>query len=134
MPNRSTRRRAPSSRPPPIAVSSSICASRSRTVRGRAAVEVVVTCELEAEGYGRGLLAAPQHDGMVVALLHSPQIKRVAVLCANQIAQAIHIKAAGADQVAHRKFNVAGAHDVEWRIEHSGTEGHWRFLWRWVLL
>ena len=40
------------------------------------AVEVVLARHLEAEGVGRRLLGLAQHDGMVVALLHRPQMGR----------------------------------------------------------
>jgi len=57
-------------------------------------VEVLLARDLEADGVGLGRLAPAQHDRVVVALLDRAQIERVRLLGADQIAEAIHIKAA----------------------------------------
>ena len=91
------------------------------------AVEIVLARQLEAERLGRRLLALAQHDRMMVALLDRPQIERVRLLGADQIAQAIDVKGAGAGEVAHGQFHVAGAHDVERRAEDGLADGHCGF-------
>src|SRR5205085_3636453 len=65
-----------------------------------------------------------QHDGVMVALLDAAQIERVTVLVGNNVAEAIHIERARAQDVGDAELDVARAHDVERRIEHGIAEGH----------
>src|SRR5699024_867932 len=71
-----------------------------------------------------------QHDGMVVALLDCPQIKRAGLLGTDQIAQAIDIKRPRPGEVAHGQFHVARTHHVERRVENGAADGHCGLLWR----
>src|SRR3954462_9819953 len=61
----------------------------------------------------------------MVALLDGAQIKRVLVCVGHDIAKAIDIERARPIEVRHAEFDMAGAHDVERRIEDRIAEGHW---------
>ena len=94
-------------------------------------VEIVFARHLEAERAAARLDRLAQHDRVVIALLDGPQIERVRRLVADQVAQAIDIKGAGAAKVAHAELDMARAHDVERGIGDRRANGHgvlWRFL------
>jgi hypothetical protein len=51
-------------------------------------------------------------------------MERAGPFGADQIAQAVDIEGAGAGEVAHNKFDMTGAHHVEWRIGDRLANGH----------
>ena len=61
---------------------------------------------------------------MMIALLDRAKVKHAARFGADQIAEAIHIKAAGPGEVADREFHMAGAYDIERRIELRLADRH----------
>jgi hypothetical protein len=91
---------------------------------GGGAIEILFARELEAEHGNVRLARLPQHDRMMVAFFHPAQIERVGTLIAREQPQTIDIKCARTGDIAHAKFDVAGAHDIERRIEIGFADRH----------
>ena len=63
---------------------------------------------------------------MMVALLDAAQVKRILGLIADQKPEAIDIEGARAAEIAHAELDMAGAHDVEGRVENRVADRHGR--------
>ena len=91
---------------------------------GGGTVDILLARKLEPERAHVGLARTPQDEGVVVALLDAAQVERILGFVAHQKAKAIDIEGARARKIAHAKLNVAGAHDVERRIEDRVADRH----------
>src|SRR5581483_3539125 len=95
---------------------------RPEEVRGL--VEVLLVADLESHMVRERFAALSEHERVMLALLHGPQIERVPVLVLEAQAERAGIEVAGATQVSDAQRNVACAHDVERRIEDVLGHGH----------
>ena len=88
------------------------------------AVEVVFAAELETQSPHIGLARAPQHQRMMIALLDAAQIERVLGLVADQKPEAIGVEGTRPRKIGDAQLDMAGAYDVERRIEDRIADGH----------
>ncbi len=88
------------------------------------AVEVLLARHLESEGVHGGLARPVQDDRVMIALLDRPQIDGVLGLVRHQQPEAVDVEGARTGEVAHAELDVAGAHDVEGRIENGLADRH----------
>ncbi|ENN88749.1 hypothetical protein RHSP_43422 [Rhizobium freirei PRF 81] len=90
----------------------------------RCLVEILVAEDLEAEVAGFRLIGFLEHDAVMAALLHCPEIDRIRGLVRHLQAERIDIEGARLGKIGDAEFDMAEAHDVEGRIEIGFRQGH----------
>src|SRR5262245_41787385 len=89
------------------------------------ALEVVLGEHAEADALALRLAqGALEREAVVAALLHPAQPDRVGILVAHDQAQHLDVEIAAGGEVARREHEMAGAGDVERRIEVGLRNGH----------
>ena len=89
------------------------------------ALEVVLGEHAEADALALRLAqGALEREAVVAALLHPAQPDRVGVLVAHDQTQHLGVEIAAGGEVARREHEMAGAGDVEGRIEVGLRNGH----------
>src|SRR5580658_3557958 len=88
------------------------------------AIEILFACNPKTERADLSFAGSAQHDRMVAPLLDAAEIEGVLAFVADQKPQAIDIEGAGAAEIADAELDMAGAYDVERRIEDRVAEGH----------
>ena len=106
----------------------------AREVRFRL-VEVFVGEHPKADAFALRLAGRPlEREAVVTMLLHSAQPDRVRILVAHDQAQHLGIEVAAGGEIARREHEMAGARDVEGRVEIGFRNGHCGILFRDMLI
>ena len=87
-------------------------------------VEIVVVADLEAEPVAGGRLRLPQHQRVMLMLLAAAQVDGIVVAVLDMQADRVLIERAARVQVGDVEHRMAGADDVERRIENVLRNGH----------
>src|SRR5262249_36225472 len=94
----------------------------------RRLVEIALIADLEAEPAAGGRLRLAQHQRVMLVLLAAAQVDRVQVCVLDVEADSGLVEIAACSQIGHVEHDVAGADDVEGRIEDVCRNGHTKSL------
>ncbi len=91
---------------------------------GGGLVEIAVVADLEAQPVAGGHGGFPQHQRMVLMLLAGAEVDRLVVAVLDMHADGGFVKLAAGVEVGDIEHGMAGADDVERRIEDVFRDGH----------
>ena len=97
-------------------------------------VEIVFVADLEAEPCRSGRVRLAQHQRMMLMLLTAAQVSGGVVAVFDMQANDLVVKLDALVQIDDVEHHMAGADDVERRIEHVLRHRHWRGPQYWMLV